>query len=49
MSVKATLKLLVRPIEGAPFGEWKFVWATDDELKEYNEQGFKRVKKVKLP
>jgi hypothetical protein len=49
MSVKASLKLLVRPIEGAPFGEWQFVWSTDDELKEYNKRGFKRVKKVKLP
>ena len=48
MSSKQSLKLLVRPREGAPFGEWEFVWATDDELKGYNEQGFKRVKKVKL-
>lgn len=49
MSSKQTLKLLVRPVEGVPFGGWEFVWATYDELKEYNEQGFKRVKKVKLP
>jgi hypothetical protein len=49
MAAKATLKLLVRPVEGAPFGEWEFVWSTDDELKGYNEQGYKRVKKVKLP
>ena len=49
MAVKSSLKLLVRPKEGVPFGEWEFVWATDDELKEYNLRGFKRVKKVKLP
>lgn len=49
MAVKDSLKLLVRPIEGVPFGEWEFVWATKAELKEYNEQGFKRVRKVKLP
>ena len=49
MAVKEGLKLLVRPVEGAPFGEWEFVWATKGELKEYNERGFKRVKKVRLP
>jgi hypothetical protein len=48
MAVKASLKLLVRPVEGAPFGEWEFVWATKAELKEFNKQGFRRVKKVKL-
>ena len=49
MSSKQTLKLLVRPVEGVPFAKWEFVWATDSELKGYNQQGFKRVRKVKLP
>ena len=49
MAVKSSLKLLVRPVEGAPCGAWEFVWSTDDELKEYNQQGCKRVKKLRVP
>ncbi len=45
--VKGVLKLMVKPKDGIPFGEWEFVWATSDEMQEYIKQGFVRAKKIK--
>jgi len=47
MATKDTLKLMVLPKAGVPFGEWEFVWVTKDELKTYQQRGYKRARKVK--
>jgi len=45
--VKSALKLMVKPEDGVPFGEWEFVWVTSNEMQEHIKKGFIRAKKVK--
>jgi hypothetical protein len=43
----SAIKLYAKPEEGKPFGEWKFVWLTSDEISQYMNKGFIRVKNLK--
>lgn len=40
------LKLYVKPDSSKSLGELSFVWLTDDQLKHYENSGYKRLKKT---
>jgi len=43
----SSLKLYVKPDVNKFFGDLEFIWLTDQEIKSYQKQGYKRAKKSK--
>ena len=47
---KATLTLMVKPpvrkIPRIPYGQWDFKWATFDEIKDLEKQGYVKNSKI---
>lgn len=43
----SSLKLYAKPDSVKHLGELSFIWLTDKEIKSYQKDGYKRVKKMK--